>query len=380
MEKPTTSAKKSFQSSTSELTGPLPAIYTRWIDAVIHGPLPVESEATCSNCVMCSSSDQHSGTDQVYFDRISKCCTYTPTLANFIVGAILCDSASSMTAGKATIHARLREGLGVSPLAIRPPPAYKLLYRHSKSAFGRNSTLRCPYLDSGIGTCSIWRYRDPTCTTWFCKHTRGKIGQSFWQALQDFLTSVTKSLSLWCILQMNIGDEALAILESSEEAKMAGENLKSNELDGQFNIDSTQKIWGRWWQREKTFYAECSRLVSNLDFSDVERICGPEAQVSSRVVKLAYDKLQEVDLPRYLVIGHFEVEEATTDAVRVWSYSRFDPLDLPTPIFMALSYFDGRSIHDALTMVEHDLGIRIDHQVLRTLLDFGILQSTQISR
>ena len=67
------------------------------------------------------------------------------------------------------------------------------------------------------------------------------------------------------------------------------------------------------------------------------------------------------------------------DAVRVWSYSQLDPLDLPVPIFMALSYFDGRLAHDALTMAEHDLGIRIDHQVIRTLLDFGILQSSQIS-
>jgi len=379
MEKPTAPAQKTFQSPVTGTEGVMPALYARWIEAVVHGPLPEESEATCSNCVMCPRSDQHSGTDQFFFDKISKCCTYTPTLANFIVGAILGDSAPSMTTGKAIIVERLNEGLAVDPLAIRPPPAYKLLYRHSQSAFGRNSTLRCPYLNSASGTCSIWQYRDPTCATWFCKHTRGKIGQSFWKALQDFLNAVSKGLSLWCILQLNIGDEALAILELGQEEKMVGENLQSNELDGRFDVDSAKKAWGRWWQREKVFYAECTRLISGLDFCDVEKICGPEVQVSSRLVKLAYDRMQETNLPTYLGIGHFEVEEATVDAVRVWSYSQLDPLDLPVPIFMALSYFDGRLAHDALTMAEHDLGIRIDHQVIRTLLDFGILQSTQIS-
>jgi len=379
MEEPTIPSPKDHQSPITGATGNSPTLYDRWIHAVVHGPLPEESEAICSNCVMCSRSDQHCGTDQFYFDKISKCCTYSPTLPNFIVGAILCDSTPSMTPGKTAIEKRLDQGLGVGPMAICPPPAYQLLYRHSQSAFGQNSTLRCPYLVNATGKCSIWRYRDPTCVTWFCKHSRGKIGQSFWKALQDYLAAVSKGLSLWCILQLDIGDEALAILEWRKQEKGTGENLQSNELDGRFDVHTAQKKWGRWWQREKAFYAECRRLVSDLELSDVKRICGPDVEVSSRLVKLAYDRLQESDVPTYLVIGHFEVEEATIDAVRVWSYSRLDPLDLPVPIFMALSYFDGRSVHDALKMAEHDLGIRIDHQVLRVLLDFGILQSRQLS-
>ena len=259
-----------------------------------------------------------------------------------MVGAILGDSAPSMTTGRATLAARLGRGLGVDPLAIHPPPAYNLLYRHSQNAFGRNSTLRCPHLDTALGACTIWPYRDPTCVTWFCKHHRGKIGQSFWKALQIFLNAVIKELSLWCVLQLNIGDEALALLESKREGGMTGENLQPNELDGRFDAKAAGKTWGRWWQQETAFYSECARLVSDLDFQEVERICGPEVQVSSRLVRLAYAKLQETHIPPHLKIGRFEVEDATFDAVRVWSYSRLDPLDLPVPIFMALSYFDGR--------------------------------------
>ena len=366
---------KTFQPQTAGTAGTLPALYARWIEAIINGSLPVEIEATCSDCAMCSRSGEPDDPEQNFFDKGSKCCTYTPTLSNFMAGAILGDPTLSM--GRETLAARLSIGLGAGPLAILPPPAYNLLYRHSQNAFGHNSTLRCPHLDTATGACSIWTYRDPTCVTWFCKHLRGKVGQSFWRALQTFLSAVSKELSLWCVLQLNIGDDALALLESRSKGELTGENLQSNELDGRFDAEEARKTWGRWWQRETAFYAECARLVSELDFQEVERICGPGVQVASRLVKLAYGKLQETAIPGNLKIGRFEVEDATLDAVRVWSYSRLDPLDLPVPVFIALSYFDGRPTCDALSAVEHDLGTQLASPLLRTLIDFGILEIRQ---
>ena len=364
---------KTLQPQAAARPATLPALYARWIEAILRGPLPVETEATCSDCAMCSRSGEPDDTEQNFFDKGSKCCTYTPALSNFMAGAIL--NGPALSTGRATLSARLSKGLGAGPLAILPPPAYNLLYRHSQHAFGHNSTLRCPHLDPATGACSIWPYRDPTCVTWFCKHLRGKIGQSFWKALQNFLTAVSKELSLWCVLQLNIGDEALALLESRREGGMTGENLQSNELDGRFDADEARKIWGRWWGKENVFYTECTRLVSGLDFQEVERICGPGVQLSSRLVKLAYGKLQETDIPSNLKIGRFEVEDAALDAVRVWSYSRLDPLDLPVPVFIALSYFDGRPTGDALSAVGHDLGTQLDYPLIRTLIDFGILEA-----
>ncbi len=370
---PAAFAPKQFLPRATGSAGTLPALYSRWIETVIQGPLPVEIEATCSDCVMCSKGGESVATEQFYFDQGSKCCTYTPTLSNFMTGAILRDPDPAMARGKDALAARINKGLGADPLAIHPPPAYTLLYRHSQNAFGRNSALRCPHLDTAQGVCTIWPYRDPTCVTWFCKHHRGKIGQSFWKALQTFLNAVSKELSLWCVLQLDIGDEALALLESKRERGMTGENLQAGELDDRFEAESARKIWGKWWRRETEFYAECTRLVSKFGYREVEGICGPEVQPPALLLKSAYAALQETGIPTVSVIGRFEVEEATVDAVRVWSYSRLDPLDLPVPVFMALSYFDGRSTDDALSMIEHDLGIRLDHQSLRTLLDFRIL-------
>jgi hypothetical protein len=371
------SEPKAIYPNTAQTTISLPVVYDRWIKAIIQAPLPEESEATCDNCVMCSCSGEPVDNDQSFFDNNTKCCTYTPTLSNFMVGAILLDTTSSMTKGRATLVERLDKGLGVTPVAVQPPPAYKLLYRHSQHAFGRNSTLRCPHLDCTKGTCTIWPYRDPNCATWFCKHYRGKIGQAFWRAALHFLNAVTSEISLWCVLQLNPGDEALALIDAIRERSNSCENLAPNELDGRLDATTARKVWGRWWQRQSAFYMECGKMVTNLNFQEVERICGPGLQISYRLLKEAYNKLQEPHIPTHLRIGRFQVEEANVDTVRVWSYSRFDPLDLPVPVFMALSYFDGRPTEEALAMVEHDLGTHLDDQSLGMLIDFGMLKLRQ---
>ena len=187
-----------------------------------------------------------------------------------------------------------------------------------------------------------------------------------------------KELSLWCVFQLNIGDEALALLESRREGGVTGENLQANELDGRFDAKAVRKNLG-------PVVASGNRVLCRMRPAGLRpRLPGSGKDLRPRgpgclpeLVKLAYAKLQETDIPTYLRIGRFEVEEATVDAVRVWSYSRLDPLDLPVPVFMALSYFDGRPTTDALSMVEHDLGTHIDCQLLRTLIDFGILETGQ---
>lgn len=358
------------------LTGAIPAIYSRWIEAVIPGPMPDEVEATCMDCAMCPRSGDpgKSGkSGEIFFYSDSKCCTYTPGLANFMAGAILGDLSPSMAAGRSSLMARLDGGPGASPLVILPPPVYNLLYQHSPSAFGRNSALRCPHFDTDGGLCTIWPYRDPTCVTWFCKHNRGKIGQSFWKALQVFLNVTGKELSLWCVLQLDVGIDALAALELWRERGMTGENLRPSEVEGRFDAAAARKIWGKWRGEEAAFYVQCARLVCDLDFSEVEKICGPEIQLYAQLVQKAYSRLQKTEIPTYLDVGRFKVKGVTSDAVRVWSYSRLDPLDLPIPVFKALSCFDGRSIADVLSAVGRDLNVRFDNRLIQTLIDFGIL-------
>lgn len=355
--------------------GNLPSLYSNWFVAILPGPLPVEIEATCSDCAMCLQSGEPDSAELIFFDRDSKCCSYSPTLSNFMLGAILTDQTPAMMEGRNSLMARLKEGLGVSPLAVLPPPSYSLLYRHSPNAFGRNRRLRCPHFISVSGTCGIWRYREPTCVTWFCKHLRGKIGQTFWARLRTYLNSISYELSLWCVLQLDIGSDGLVTLESLYRKELSGENLLPNELDGLPDLKNARKIWGPWWGRETAFYIECFNLVSKLSYREIEEICGPEVKQASRLVQEAYAQLKTIDIPAKLKLGRFKVEGGTRDSIRIWSYSRLDPLDLPLPIFVALSNFNGRPTSAVLSSLAEKSGVQLNTQLLRTLIDFGILES-----
>ena len=352
----------------------LPILYKRWTEAILPGPLPVEIEATCSQCAMCPPPGELVSDDRLFFDSGSKCCTYSPGLPNFMVGSILMDTTPSMDAGRTSLTKRLDMELGVSPLAVLPPPFYNLIYRHSQDAFGRNTTLRCPHLDSTLGTCTIWPYREPTCLTWFCKHQRGKTGQTFWKHLYSFLSTINKELALWCVLQLDIGVDALQALTRWRESEITGENLKTSEVDCKADENAAKKLWGRWWRRKTTFYAECSRLVAALTYRDVEKICGPEVQLSGQMLLQAYNNLLKNEIPANLKVGRFEVEGVSLDTVRVWSYSRLDPLDLPTAVFKSLPFFNGQPSSEVLSSVRLHLGASLDSRLLRTLIDFGILE------
>jgi len=52
----------------------LPPLYAGWIDDLLGGPLPHESEATCEDCAMRPSGPAAAGA--LVFAAETKCCTY----------------------------------------------------------------------------------------------------------------------------------------------------------------------------------------------------------------------------------------------------------------------------------------------------------------
>jgi hypothetical protein len=138
----------------------LPPLYAGWIDDLLDGPLPHESEATCENCAMWPSVGSP-GAATLAFHRETKCCTYIPALANFLVGRIVEDDDPALAPGRASIEARIDARLGVTPLGIDRPAVHALLYHVGVSAaFGRS---RLPVDDDaaldvgGLPECQVLR-------------------------------------------------------------------------------------------------------------------------------------------------------------------------------------------------------------------------------
>lgn len=355
----------------------LPPLYAAWMGELLGGPIPAETEATCDDCAMCDDgTSRPAGTDYV-FDPRTKCCTYIPEIPNFLVGTILSDEEPDFAAGKATLEARLELGVAVMPIGIGISPTEHLLYQHTSSAeaFGRNPELRCPhYLEEADGTCGIWKHRAATCSTWFCKHVRGAVGFRFWRSLSHLLALVEIDLQRWCVLELDIGGEALhRVFPTPRGEPLPGDPFHEGRLDGRLPPDVREAMWGNWSGREREFFQECGRLVEPLTWSEVTAICGPQMKISEHLTTQAYKNLVSNELPDSLRVGAFQMVRMGQNSHRIKAYSPLDPIEIPQALMQALPHFDGRPTAEAMQAIARETGLQIDESLVRKLVDFGIL-------
>ncbi len=332
-----------------------PALHSEWLERILGGPPPEETEATCENCVMCRPEGQAGHAEVAYFDGSSKCCTYQPQLVNFVVGAMLEDDSAEFAAGRTSIERRIDERDGVTPLGLQRPWAYDLLYREtmkSAEAFGRTPSLRCPhYLNGG---CSIWKYREPTCSTWFCRHVRGAVGRDFWSEVKVVLKLLEQALARHALLSVGIGAEALARLFEPE-------------------AQSSPAMWGDWQGRERAFYRAAAAAVVGIGWDELRALGGVELEVHLRLLDEAYAHLRASDVPRRLRRRELHVLPSADDHCRVTTYRIYDPIELPTPLVDALHRFDGRPTAEVVAELRREDGVVLDAQTLRKLVDFEVI-------
>src|SRR5437763_2749230 len=133
----------------------LPPLYAGWLDALLGGPIPAETKATCHDCAMLAAPGQPAR-EGFFFNPSTKCCTYTPDLPNFLVGDILADEDPAQAAGRAQVEVSL-QSINCTPRGLHRPATAHLLYRvGADTFFGRARALRCPYYLEEGGSCGIW--------------------------------------------------------------------------------------------------------------------------------------------------------------------------------------------------------------------------------
>ncbi|HEX9818934.1 MAG TPA: hypothetical protein VGD07_04900 [Methylomirabilota bacterium] len=358
----------------------LPLLYRPWIEALVGGAIPAESEATCDRCAMlappptpAAGRDRHPvAGGELFFDPRIKCCTYVPALPNFLVGRILLDRAPESAAGRASVEARIAAGVGVTPAGLAQPPAYGLLYRNAADAFGRSVAMRCPHYRPDTGTCGIWRHRQSACTTWFCKYVRGTVGHRFWTALRHLLEAVERSLVAHCVLQLNPGVGALERIVVPPD-RDTGPRLSAADLDGVPDAGRHRAAWGRYAGREREFYAASARLVERFSWSDVTRVGGAEIELAAALVKETCRALRSEALPARLRVGPVQIAPLGPDRLRVTAYRAYDPLVIPRTLGDVLHHFDGRPTRSALAAIAAESGLEVDRAVVRRLVDFEVL-------
>ncbi|HEY2708836.1 MAG TPA: hypothetical protein VGI95_12360 [Caulobacteraceae bacterium] len=353
---------------------PLPRLFARWAETLLEAPIPRERVATCDNCVMCPPPDA-SATD-TYFRPDTKCCTFTPNLPNFLVGAALADDDPEAAAGRASLTARIAAGASVTPLGLGQPAVYRSLYGNAQ-AYGRSRALLCPHFDeAGGGRCGIWRHRDAVCATWFCKHVRGEVGHDFWRgALLRLLVHVEQSLAKWCVLELEVAPDTLEALASDPAWSDDPPDMTIAALEGRAN-PSARRLWGDWFGREAEFYRRCAELVETLGWDEVLAISGAEGRALASLTQHAFARLTNPSLPAALRAGPVQLLRTGASASILESYSPHDPIEVSNVVMALLPFFDGSPSESVQSFVKEQTGIELGTDLVQRLVDFGVLKPT----
>lgn len=332
----------------------LPGLYHPLLPAFFDAVAPDEAKATCSNCAMCPPKGERPAEGVVYFRPDTKCCTYHPRLPNYLVGAILADPSDEMAEGRRRIRAQIQGRVGVSPRWLAPSRRYSLLLKASReSSFGRSTALLCPYFQEEGGLCSIWRYRESDCSTFFCKHMNGADGKIFWSELDSYLRLVEARLSTFAI-------EGLSLVEP------AGPNgqLSLEELEGRAPSPTDyHAVWNAWEGREEELYLACHDRVTALRPGELESIVGASPPELA-AVESAYRRLTAPVLPERLVLNPDASLQPVPGGVLAVTFSRYEPVLLSPDLHEVLkelrpdetvAEFKARLVRDHALEVPDDL-------------------------
>ena len=177
----------------------LPEIYQNFLPAIFGKDLHLEVYADCSNCNMCQPNTLVD--DQRFLSQKLNRCTFKPIVPNYLIGGIINDP---------TMKSKISDFVSNKSSKIQPlgyfPSQQELAYYESilPHNFGIDEHAACELLDQG--NCSIWKYRNSICSTYFCHYFKSKYGKLFWEDVRDFLQLIETSLSEYCCYELGISN------------------------------------------------------------------------------------------------------------------------------------------------------------------------------
>ncbi|MAL03872.1 MAG: hypothetical protein CL625_06325 [Arenimonas sp.] len=339
-----------MDAAAAELIDNFPRIYRKLLPDLFRRQVPAETLATCRQCAMCRpeplTADLPGST---YFNPSTKCCTFQPALANYLVGGILSDPDPAMDEGRSRIRSALASGVGCLPTGIVPSAMYAHMYQHrAHDVFGRAVSMRCSYFREGEFNCTIWKHRNATCSTWFCKHVKGKEGQQFWLAAKNYVAYLE-----W-LLPRHFALEAGLDPPVQDEGASAPVELGADDIDGRWDENAHAAAWGAWKGREEAFYIACYEKAQALGHEEVLRISGTHPHdLRGRALERAYNQMMEPKVPDPLLRNpRLVVRERPGDKRHV-GVGGISGIEISAELLEMLWCFNGlRTTQEALSLIQ----------------------------
>jgi len=249
----------------------LPSCYRHLLPVFFDAPWPSEPHATCDRCTMLPPPGVAPESGR-FFRPETKCCTYHPFLPNYAVGGLLGAEETRDSPGRESVKRRLAERDGVVPAGIRASARYLRSYQ-ALGDMGTEIALRCPYYDEPTGGCTVWRFREAACTTWFCKLRYGRDGLAFWSSLRGYLHALERVLARHGLRELGFSDDQ--VQRAGRLPVTANAAVREDGPEGEA---ARRALWGEWWGREEELYVACYRQVLALDAAGLARLGGSELE------------------------------------------------------------------------------------------------------
>ncbi|MFP5519759.1 MAG: hypothetical protein ACLGGX_07640 [Bdellovibrionia bacterium] len=248
-----------------KLSDQLPPIYSRFLPQELLSFDPKELKATCHKCAM-AKENGHRG--KTFYQANLKCCTYEPFIPNFMVGAILKNSANS--AGAEVIQQKIVKREYALPIGLVPSVRYQLQFKENKEKiFGKDPEYLCSFYDVETQLCTIWRQRGNVCTTFHCKSSYGVAGKKFWNQFGHLLSYVEQILLEEALIQLDFSPRQVSELFGylNRESGTVAEH-KTWVLPEK----KARELWNGYFDEQIQFYIkafEIAEKMSKKDFSEM---------------------------------------------------------------------------------------------------------------
>jgi hypothetical protein len=235
--------------------------------------------------------------------------------------------------------------------------------------------MMCPYFDSeNGGRCTVWKYREAVCSTYFCKYEAGKPGYEFWDTMKAYLGHVEHSLSFFA---------ASVVSRTTAEPKIERGTLTREDLEdiGPNDADYAS-YWGNgaWVGREEEFYIACYRRVMELPKADFERVVddAPDGRGMLARMEAKYDQIMDPTLPTHLVRAKNLTRRNTDENVVVTTYNPFDAFSIDKDLFDTLGMFrPNETLEENLTRLDEKHDIQLAPELVRYLFVHGVLSAPE---
>jgi len=350
----------------------IPDLYHPFLPAIFHREIPPEPFADCLNCPMIAEKEELIGADLAKpFSPATKCCTFTPRIPNYVVGAILSDPEKSISEGKQRILDRIKSGEGIIPNGVYPTKKYNDYHLAiAEKKFGISKSLRCPYYLNDKYNCTIWKYREAICSLWFCKHLGGDTGADFWKSMTKYFKNIQESLMVYTAQECGLFP--VDLYGEGSYYKLYDNPLEQKE--------QYSKIWGKWERRKEQYYIRCYEIVINLS-PDQAKICFSGGKGLEKELENKWNEL--VFIPDLLIANKNAIGVANGASYQIEVNSFIKPINktiawsFQLPAYV-IDFFDGKnSTNQIMQKLQDNFNTTLEREIIIALFRHNILKEAK---